>query len=79
MLQKRQEIINALIWEICKTVDDATSEFDRTILFIEATISAYREMNKSGNIVRNVSNILAYIRRSAIGIIYIYIIISNMS
>eukprot|EP01041_Mallomonas_annulata_P005646 gene5646-11387_t len=66
--KKREEIIEILMWEICKNSDDAASEFDRTMGFIEASIDAYREMNKAGSVWRMVNGIMAFIRRSAIGI-----------
>lgn len=34
----RSEIVNTLMWEICKTAADAAAEFDRTMVFIEKTI-----------------------------------------
>ncbi len=37
--QKRNEIINVLMWEIGKNYKDAAAEFDRTIQFIQKTIS----------------------------------------
>ncbi len=43
---RRLEIVNALMWEIGKTSEDAASEFDRTMAFIEATIAAFIEMDR---------------------------------
>ena len=34
----REEIIKLLMWEICKTQDDAAKEVDRTIAYIKDTI-----------------------------------------
>ena len=39
---KRDEIINVLMWEICKTKADATKEFDRTMDFIAQAIAALK-------------------------------------
>jgi glyceraldehyde-3-phosphate dehydrogenase (NADP+) len=36
---RRSEIVNTLMWEICKNTGDAAAEFDRTVTFIEATIA----------------------------------------
>lgn len=66
--EKREEIINVLIWEICKTADDAALEFDRTMLFIQATLQAYRDSDASSN-WKSVSGVMARVRRAAIGII----------
>ena len=38
----RDQIINVLMWEICKTKADATKEFDRTMDFIAAAIAELR-------------------------------------
>lgn len=65
--EKRSEIIHLLMWEICKSLRDATTEFDRTIEFMEGTIDAYRNMN-SGNTWKSINGFYAIIRRAAIGI-----------
>jgi glyceraldehyde-3-phosphate dehydrogenase (NADP+) len=66
---KREVIINALMWEICKNHVDAALEFDRTMDFIDSTIKAFKEMDGYGeNIWRNVKGVMARIRRAAIGI-----------
>lgn len=64
----RDEIINVLMWEICKTADDAAAEFDRTITFIESTIIALRKSDEVNGSWKTVSGILARVRRAAIGI-----------
>lgn len=66
LLKKRTEIIEVLTWEICKSSVDAAAEFDRTIAFIKATITAVREISTSGWSL--VSGITARIRRVAVGI-----------
>jgi glyceraldehyde-3-phosphate dehydrogenase (NADP+) len=65
---KRDEIIKVLMWEICKTSDDAAAEFDRTMLFIEATIKAYREFDTSTGRWSTIGGILSKVRRAAIDI-----------
>jgi len=66
--EKRSEIINVLQWEIAKTTADAAAEFDRTMLFIEATLKAYRESDSSSS-WKTVNGILARVRRTAVGIV----------
>ena len=65
---KRDEIVNTLKWEICKNEMDAAAEFDRTIKFIENTISSLQELEISSKTWRTVSGIMARIKRAAIGI-----------
>lgn len=66
--ERRDEIINVLVWEICKNTKDATEEFDRTMSFIEATINAFKEMDLKSGGWKTVNGILARVRRAAIGI-----------
>ena len=65
--EARNDIVKVLMWEICKTADDAAAEFDRTMLFIEATIAALRDSDSIGS-WRTINGIIARIRRAAIGI-----------
>lgn len=66
--ERRSQIVDVLMWEICKSTEDAAAEFDRTMIFIEATIAAFREMDKKEGSWQSVSGILARVRRAAIGI-----------
>jgi len=43
LTKKREEIVELLMWEICKTTSDAAKEFDRTIEFVRAAISEVRK------------------------------------
>jgi acyl-CoA reductase-like NAD-dependent aldehyde dehydrogenase len=64
---RRNEIITVLMWEICKSAVDAAAEFDRTMLFIEATIAAYRKLDREEGGWNTISGIFARVRRAAIG------------
>jgi glyceraldehyde-3-phosphate dehydrogenase (NADP+) len=66
--ERRQKIVDVLMWEICKSAEDAATEFDRTMIFIEATIAAFRAIDAEDGNWRTVSGILAKVRRAAIGI-----------
>lgn len=50
---RREEIVQALVWEICKSLEDAAAEFDRTMAFVEATIAAFRAMDAAGAVRRS--------------------------
>jgi glyceraldehyde-3-phosphate dehydrogenase (NADP+) len=67
--QRRELIVKVLMWEICKSLDDAQVEFDRTMKFIEAAIAEYRSSDAQEGSWRSVSGIYAKVRRLAIGII----------
>eukprot|EP01038_Epipyxis_sp_PR26KG_P007222 gene7222-9853_t len=66
--EHREDIIKALVWEICKSVEDASSEFDRTMIFIETTISEFRKLDEQNSVWKVVSGIVSRVRRAAIGI-----------
>lgn len=67
MMLRRSEIVQALMWEICKNTADAESEFDRTITFIKSTIGAYRQvLAKDGWDL--IAGVTAGVRRLAVGI-----------
>ena len=72
-LQKQREtIIEVLMWEIGKNTKDATSEFDRTIQFIEMTIDTIESspiFNPSAEMKDYGSSTQAFVRRNALGII----------
>mmetsp|Transcript_72499 Transcript_72499/g.136961 ORF Transcript_72499/g.136961 Transcript_72499/m.136961 type:complete len:627 (+) Transcript_72499:66-1946(+) len=66
----REAIISVLMWEICKNTADATTEFDRTMKFIEAVIDALEKsdsMEKFGNWT-TVSGVRGRVRRGPIGV-----------
>ena len=66
--KKRDEIVTVLQWEICKTRGDAEAEFDRTMVFIHASIEALTEMDeREGNYV-NTGGVFGRFRRAAIGV-----------
>jgi glyceraldehyde-3-phosphate dehydrogenase (NADP+) len=45
--QKRDEIVNLLMWEICKNSADAAKEVDRTIKYVEDTIKSLKVRSTS--------------------------------
>lgn len=69
--ERRDEIVNVLMWEICKSLDDARAEFDRTMIFIDAVIKALRDLDAEEGNWTTVSGILSKIRRAAIGIVLV--------
>ena len=55
MKEKRDEIIELLMWEIGKNKPDATKEFDRTVEYIYDTINAYKMLTeKALSLIRKV-------------------------
>jgi glyceraldehyde-3-phosphate dehydrogenase (NADP+) len=64
----RGDIVSILMWEICKNTADAAAEFDRTMLFVEATIAAIRSVDATQGGYTTVSGVQARVRRAAIGV-----------
>ena len=45
MLKVRQEVVKLLMWEIGKSLDDSSKEFDRTLQYIHKTVEALKDVN----------------------------------
>lgn len=65
---KREEIIDVLMWEICKNTGDATSEYDRTMKFIASIIDVIKKEIAAGDSWQTVSGVMAKVRRGPIGV-----------
>jgi glyceraldehyde-3-phosphate dehydrogenase (NADP+) len=69
-LQKRRdEIVKILMWEICKTYEQACSEVDRTIAYINDTITALKQVENSSSKFEVTGGVIAQIRRAPLGVI----------
>eukprot|EP00968_Pinguiococcus_pyrenoidosus_P009077 scaffold699_cov231-Pinguiococcus_pyrenoidosus.AAC.15 len=66
--ERRQEIVDVLMWEICKTTKDAEKEFDRTMQFIEASIEELREQERREGGWTRTSGTAGRVRRSPVGV-----------
>jgi glyceraldehyde-3-phosphate dehydrogenase (NADP+) len=67
MKEKRDEVIKLLMWEIGKTLTDATKEFDRTVEYIRDTIEALKELDRNSSRFVIRQEIIGQIRRSPLG------------
>jgi len=68
MMEKRQEIVDCLMWEICKTSGDAAKEFDRTMDYARASIQAFLAQDANGTWT-TASGVTARVRRGPVGTI----------
>eukprot|EP00029_Vermamoeba_vermiformis_P009901 TRINITY_DN5097_c0_g1_i1.p1 TRINITY_DN5097_c0_g1~~TRINITY_DN5097_c0_g1_i1.p1 ORF type:complete len:544 (-),score=160.22 TRINITY_DN5097_c0_g1_i1:2-1606(-) len=66
---KREEIVNLLMWEICKTRADSEKEFDRTIVYVEDTIKALKNLENKQSTFEQEQGIIGQIRRSPYGVV----------
>lgn len=69
MLQQRSLVIKLLMWEIGKTLGDATKEFDRTVDYINETIDALKEIDRESSRFQQVEGIIAQVRRTPLGVV----------
>ena len=71
LLKVREQMVNALVWEIAKSLKDAAAEFDRTIVFVQSVIA---ELKKDPTVGQgfakwsDVSGVGVKVRRGPIGV-----------
>lgn len=64
----KDEIVRLLMWESCKSIAEAISEFDRTIEYTRSTIAAYKELY-SGSETRFSNGFAGKIVYSPVGVV----------
>jgi len=69
MKAHRDEIVNILMWEICKSKADATKEVDRTIDYINDTIKELKNLENQSTHFFHEGGVLAQIRRVPMGVV----------
>ncbi|HTM98434.1 MAG TPA: NADP-dependent glyceraldehyde-3-phosphate dehydrogenase [Pedobacter sp.] len=69
IIEKKQEVVKLIMWEIGKTFADSTKEFDRTIEYIQATIDALKDLDRQSAGFTIEQGIIAQIRRSPLGVV----------
>lgn len=68
MKEKRQEVVNLLMWEIGKTQKDSEKEFDRTCDYIVDTINALKDLDRRSSGFVQEQGIMGQIRRVPLGV-----------
>jgi glyceraldehyde-3-phosphate dehydrogenase (NADP+) len=69
MKNHRKEVVNFLMWEIGKSLNDSQKEFDRTVEYIYDTIEAYKKLDQKSAKFEKEGSIYAHIRRSPLGVV----------
>ena len=69
MKEKRDEVVNILMWEIGKSFVDSQKEFDRTVDYIRDTIDALKDLDRTSSRIQNVQGVYAQIRRGPLGVV----------
>ncbi|MFN3848295.1 MAG: NADP-dependent glyceraldehyde-3-phosphate dehydrogenase [Spirosomataceae bacterium] len=69
MLERKQQIVNLLMYEIGKSLADSTKEFDRTVEYIYDTIDCLKDIDRASSRFRIEQGIIGQIRRSPLGVV----------
>ncbi|MBA4367300.1 MAG: NADP-dependent glyceraldehyde-3-phosphate dehydrogenase [Desulfobacterium sp.] len=67
--EKRTEVVNLLMWEICKNYADSCKEFDRTLEYILDTVNALKELDRASSRFIIEQGIIGQIRRAPLGVV----------
>lgn len=68
MKSHRETIVKLLMWGIGKTRGDAESEFDRTIVYINDTLEAAKNLDRDSSRLQFVQGYVALVRRMPLGV-----------
>ncbi len=68
MIEKKDEVVKLLMWEIGKSLEDSRKEFDRTVEYIKDTISALKELDRKNSQLEIESGVYAQIKRTPLGV-----------
>lgn len=68
MKERKKEVVNLLMWEIGKSFQDSEKEFDRTIAYIEDTIDALKNLDRTNSRFVIEQGIIGQIRRAPLGV-----------
>jgi len=68
MLEKKDEVVKLLMWEIGKSLKDSQKEFDRTVEYIKDTIEALKDLDRKNSQLEIDSGLYAQIKRSPFGV-----------
>jgi glyceraldehyde-3-phosphate dehydrogenase (NADP+) len=68
MVERRDEVVRLLMWEIGKSLADSRKEFDRTVEYIHGTIEALKDLDRVSSRFVIEEGIAAQIRRGPLGV-----------
>lgn len=69
MIERKKEVVSLLMWEIGKSVADSNKEFDRTVEYIQSTIDALKDLDRSSSRFMIEQGIIGQVRRSPLGVV----------
>jgi glyceraldehyde-3-phosphate dehydrogenase (NADP+) len=69
MVQVRDDVVKLLMWEVGKSLDDSRKEFDRTVEYINRTIEAAKESDRTNSRFSLDGGVIAMVRRAPLGVV----------
>jgi len=66
---RKDEVVRLLMWEIGKSVKEATAEFDRALAYVRDTIEALKELDRQSSRFVIQQGIIGQIRRAPLGVV----------
>lgn len=69
MKERREEVVNLLMWEIAKPLADAQKEFDRTVDYIQDTIDALKDLDRVSSRFVIEEGVIGQVRRGPLGVV----------
>jgi glyceraldehyde-3-phosphate dehydrogenase (NADP+) len=67
--KKKEQVVRLLMWEIGKSVKEATAEFDRALAYIRDTLDALKELDRQSSRFVIQQGIIGQIRRAPLGVV----------
>jgi glyceraldehyde-3-phosphate dehydrogenase (NADP+) len=67
--KKKDQVVRLLMWEIGKSVREATAEFDRALAYIRDTLDALKELDRQSSRFVIQQGIIGQIRRAPLGVV----------
>ena len=69
MLEQKEKVVRLLMWEVGKSIQDSAKEFDRTIIYINATLAALKDLDRTSSRFVIEEGIIGQIRRAPMGVV----------
>ncbi|WP_299485640.1 NADP-dependent glyceraldehyde-3-phosphate dehydrogenase [Acaryochloris sp. IP29b_bin.137] len=69
MKEQRELVVKLLMWEIGKSYKDSQKEFDRTVIYIEDTIDALKNLDRVSSRFEITEGVIGQIRRAPLGVV----------
>ena len=69
MIEVKERVVQFLMWEIGKSLQDSEKEFDRTIKYINDTLAALKDLDRISSRFTIEEGIIGQIRRAPMGVV----------